>query len=206
MKSNFPKALEKVLVHEGGYVNHPDDPGGATNKGVTQGTYNNWLRSMGRGRKSVKYIADNEVHAIYKKGYWDKVRADDLPSGLDYAVFDGAVNSGPSRSIKWLQKALGGLTVDGKLGPNTMGKVKNLSRVEVVQVIDRMLNFRMGFLRSLRHWATFGRGWTNRVSGVEKDAKLMADYPNALIKAEGRTRPSLFELIADLLSRIFGKG
>lgn len=205
MQHNFQIALRKVLAHEGGYVDHPRDPGGATNKGITIGTYHNWLASMGRPKKHVKYITDKEVHAIYKQNYWDAINGDDLPNGLDYAVFDGAVNSGPSRSVKWLQKALGGLAVDGRMGPKTKAAYKNLSRAEVITVIDRMLNFRMGFLRSLRHWATFGRGWTNRVNGVEEAAKAMADMPDKIIAEMPRGRPSLFELIADLLLSIFGR-
>jgi lysozyme family protein len=201
MKANFSKSLEKVLVHEGGYVDHPKDPGGATNKGVTIGTYQAWLTSKGRPKKHVKYITDQEVAAIYEQNYWDAVNGNLLPSGLDYAVFDGAVNSGPSRSVKWLQRALG-VKVDGVMGLDTIGAAQRLSHVQVIATIDKMLDLRMGFLRSLRHWPTFGRGWTNRVRGVRADAKEMADMPNEIIETLPAYRPNLIDFIMNLIDAI----
>src|SRR5690606_8907906 len=114
---NFQQALEKVLKHEGGFVNHPADPGGATNKGITIKVYQQFKK--GATVADLKKITDAEVSAIYRKNYWDAVKADQLPSGLDYAVFDFAVNSGPSRAAKCLQETLG-VTVDGKIGPRTL--------------------------------------------------------------------------------------
>ena len=102
MKDNFEKALELVLHHEGGYVDHPKDPGGATNYGVTKKVYERYL---GREctKDEVKEMPMEAVREIYKRKYWDKIRGDDLPAGLDWCVFDFAVNAGVSRASKLLQ-------------------------------------------------------------------------------------------------------
>ena len=99
MQSNFARALANVLVHEGGFVNHPKDPGGATNKGITIATFRKWVKRDGT-IDDLKNISAADVAKVYRKHYWDKVRGDDLPSGVDYAVFDYAVNSGPGRAAK----------------------------------------------------------------------------------------------------------
>src|SRR5690349_1648581 len=106
MRANFDASLAAVLHHEGGYVNHPRDPGGATNKGVTQKTYDNWRVDHGLPPQSVRLITPAEVMAVYKRRYWDAVKGDSLPAGLDYCLFDLAVNSGPVRAITFLQEAL----------------------------------------------------------------------------------------------------
>lgn len=166
MQNTYPKALAEVLKHEGGYVNHPADPGGATNKGITQATYDGYRRSKGFiTKKTVKLISDEEVGAIYKSRYWDAVRGDELPAGLDYAVFDYAVNSGPQKAIKSLQKALG-LTADGKLGPATLAASKLSPEV----TIKKLCASRLAFLKGLKTWPTFGKGWERRVNAVEKTA------------------------------------
>ena len=107
MKANFEKALAYVLEHEGGWVHHKLDPGGATNKGVTQAVYDGYRKMRGRGVQSVKFISEEEVRAIYKFQYWDRVQGDLLPTGVDYAVFDFAVNSGVGRASKYLQAVVG---------------------------------------------------------------------------------------------------
>src|SRR5690554_3243462 len=106
-RETFEPALALVLAHEGGYVDHPDDPGGATNKGITQRVYDAWRTSRGRHPRSVAAIRDEEVRAIYREQYWDAVRGDDLPAGIDYCTFDAAVNSGPAQAARWLQRAVG---------------------------------------------------------------------------------------------------
>src|SRR6187401_363537 len=116
---NFNKALQLVLAHEGGYVNHPKDPGGPTNKGITQRVYDMYRKDKGLNTRSVKNIDKAEISDIYKTRYWDMIKGDRLPDGIDYVVFDGAVNSGPGQSVKWLQRALGDNyagKVDGQLG------------------------------------------------------------------------------------------
>jgi lysozyme family protein len=169
MNSNFEKALALVLEHEGGWVNHPKDPGGATMKGVTQEVYNAYRKLRGRGLLSVKYITDEELRAIYKFQYWDKVQGDFLPSGVDYAVFDFAVNSGVSRAAKYLQ-AVVGVAQDGQIGAKTLSAITSPAKT-----INALCDRRMGFVRNLKTFLTFGKGWTRRVQGVRAHALEMAD-------------------------------
>lgn len=168
---NYPNALRRVLVHEGGYVNHPADPGGETNKGVTIAVYRAYRQRKGLPLQSVRFITDPELNEIYRLQYWNKVRGDQLPAGVDYVVFDGAVNSGPSQSVKWLQRALG-CEPDGNMGEATMAALENCNDYEVL--ISRVCELRMGFLRALRTWGTFGVGWTRRVSAVKAEGLAMA--------------------------------
>lgn len=161
MKSNFKEALEHVLVHEGGWANHPRDPGGATMKGVTLMTFR---RHFGRTKTKadLRNISDQQLEQIYRSGYWDKCHCDKLPKGIDYAVFDAAVNSGPGRSARWLQFAVGAKQ-DGGIGPKTLAKVK---KREPVKIANDMCDKRLSFMRSLSTWSTFGRGWERRVESV----------------------------------------
>lgn len=168
MNNNFEKALALVLKHEGGYVDHPKDPGGATMKGVTQAVYNAYRKIRGRGLLSVKYISDEELRAIYKFQYWDRVHGDFLPSGLDYAVFDFAVNSGVRRASKYLQAVLGAAQ-DGVIGAKTLAAITSPEKT-----INALCDRRMGFLRNLRAFMTFGKGWTRRVKDVRAHALEMA--------------------------------
>lgn len=172
MKGNFKESLKLVLAHEGGYVNHPKDPGGATNFGVTQAVYNSWRNRNGKPTRSVKDIAKTtEVPAIYKEGYWDKVRGDQLPDGVDYAVFDYAVNSGPGRAIKDLQRVIGA-GVDGVIGNETLTKV---FRMPAEDLITALCTRRLNFMKALKTWSTFGKGWSRRVMGA-KDGYQENDY------------------------------
>jgi len=168
MNTNFDKCLSLVLVHEGGYVNHPRDPGGATNRGVTQAVYDAYRKTRGRGQQSVKFITDDEVKAIYRFQYWDRVQGDLLPAGLDYAVFDFAVNSGVGRASKYLQ-AVVGTPQDGVIGARTLAAIQSPK-----SAINALCDRRMSFLRNLRTFLTFGKGWTRRVTDVRKHALEMA--------------------------------
>ncbi len=172
---NFRTALTKVLVHEGGYVNNPKDPGGATNQGVIQRTYDAYRDSKKLPRRSVKSLTAQERDDIYRKQYWDAVRGDELPDGIDYVLFDGAVNSGPKQSIKWFQRALrptySGL-IDGVLGIGTLAAVEAIANHDAL--IDRILDRRLAYLESLKHWPTFKNGWTSRVAEVRKLGKMWA--------------------------------
>lgn len=168
MKSNEAAALKIVLTFEGGYVNHPRDPGGATNKGVTTGVYNAYRKRKGLALQSVAKISMQEVTDIYDVQYWDKVKGDELFSGLDVLVFDGAVNSGPVQSVKWLQRALGDAytgTVDGIMGEMTIEAVN--AYPDKAKLIKAVVNRRMLFLRALKTWPTFGKGWTSRVNQLQ---------------------------------------
>ncbi len=123
MKKNFDKCLAMLLKHEGGFVDHPKDPGGMTNLGVTKAVYDKWI-----GRESteeeMRGLTQDDVAPIYKKNYWDKCRCDDLPSGADWSVFDWAVNSGTGRAAKAIQKIVGAKQ-DGAIGPKTLQLIAN---------------------------------------------------------------------------------
>lgn len=165
MRDNLAQTTDWILVHEGGYVNHPDDPGGATNMGVIQRTYDGWRTRNGKPRQSVRNITKAEVVAIYKDQYWDKVWGDRLPSGLDYSLYDFAINSGPSRAIKFIQRLVG-VKEDGVMGNVTFDAIRQRNDIESL-IIE--LNFaRWAWLKRLRHFSTFGRGWTRRVMGEQE--------------------------------------
>jgi lysozyme family protein len=164
----FDAALAAVLKHEGGYSNHPRDPGGSTMRGVTQRTYDDWRRGQGLSPRSVRQIENAELRAIYKRDYWDKVKGDDLPAGVAYATFDFAVNSGVSRASKYLQAAAG-VAQDGVIGPATVAAAK----ADPAGVITRLMDARVKFLRGLETFDTFGRGWMSRCDGVRRVAGEM---------------------------------
>lgn len=168
MQSNFARALANVLVHEGGFSNHKADPGGATNKGITIATFRKWVKRDGTVA-DLKNISAADVAKVYRKHYWDKVRGDDLPSGVDYAVFDYAVNSGPGRAAKALQTVVGA-KLDGVIGPETIGKA---TAYNPAVVVNRLCDERLAFLKRLNTWPTFGKGWSSRVAGVREDALHM---------------------------------
>lgn len=169
MKDNFGPALAAVLIHEGGYVNHPRDPGGATNKGVTQRVYDDFRVNNGVFPRSVKHIQQAEVETIYRKQYWDACRCDDLPAGVDYCVFDFAVNSGTNRAARYLQRAVGVLE-DGKIGPITIAAAKAKCASDT---INGICDSRMAFLKQLGTFPVFGKGWSRRVSDVRDHCKVM---------------------------------
>jgi lysozyme family protein len=159
MKENYAQALKQVLKYEGGKVDDPRDPGGRTAFGVTQNTYNAWRKKQNLTIVDVFTISQNEVAAIYRQEYWDKIRGDDLPSGVDFAVFDFAVNSGVSKAAKTLQSVVG-VTQDGVIGPATIQAAKNYVAMAVT-------NKRLSFMQSLSIWSTFGRGWSARIADVK---------------------------------------
>jgi lysozyme family protein len=168
--ANFAPSLAAVLVHEGGFVCNPNDPGGATCKGVTQAVYDDWRASHGLCQQTVRAIAEAEVEAIYFKLYWNAIKADDLPSGVDYCAFDFAFNSGPNQAVRFLQRTVGARE-DGKVGPATLAAAKDMPPL---RVIDRLCDERLRFLQSLPTWKFFGKGWSRRVTDVRLKAKEMA--------------------------------
>jgi lysozyme family protein len=184
MLTDFETCLAQVLKHEGGYVDHPRDPGGATKWGVTNNTYKAHLRQMGQPSKHVKYMTETEAAKIYRIGYWDRIRGDDWPIGMDYTVFDASVNSGVGRGPKWMQRALG-VAQDGKVGTNTLWAARDLSQEDHLKAIKDAARYRLGFLKGLSIWGTFGRGWARRVSEVEAGSIAMVlDSPVLRAEAE----------------------
>ena len=165
-QDRFPRAFALLRVHEGGYVNHPKDPGGATNKGVTQRTYDFYRRRRGQEPRNVRQITDAEVEAIYRGQYWNAVKADDLPPGVAYCVFDAAVNSGPGQAARWLQRQIGA-GVDGVVGNETITKARE---ADPVALINGYCDSRLAFMKRLKHWSTFKNGWTRRVAEVRAQA------------------------------------
>jgi len=168
MQSNYDKCLETILHHEGGYVNHPKDPGGETNLGVTKRVYEEF-----GGTKDMKDLTVEDVAPIYKKGYWDKMKGDDLPNGLDLCVFDFGVNAGPGRAAKYLQTMIG-TVADGGIGPNTLKKLgEYVEEFGVENAIKRYQETRQKYYEGLSTFATFGRGWTRRVDETTELALSM---------------------------------
>jgi len=165
MQANYDKCLEAILHHEGGYVNHPKDPGGETNLGVTKRVYEEW-----GGTKDMKELLVEDVAPIYKKNYWDKIKADSLPSGLDLCVFDFGVNAGPGRAAKYLQGQIGTMA-DGGIGPNTLAKLEEyLKFTPVEKAIKTYQESRQDYYEQLSTFSSFGRGWTRRVQETTKMA------------------------------------
>jgi len=166
--SNFRGCVDIVLAQEGGFVDHPSDPGGATNMGITFNTLKDW-RGQSITVKDVKDLKVEEAREIYRSRYWNMLNCDNLPAGVDLVVFDFGVNAGPSRSAKLLQRVVGA-AADGSIGPATLGAAKSAKPVDIVH---RFSELRLEYYKSLRHWKTFGRGWTNRTNAVERAALAM---------------------------------
>lgn len=153
----FDQAFHQLLGHEGGYVDHPSDPGGATNWGITervarQNGYTGHMRDL-----PVSVAKD-----IYRRQYWNVVRADDLPELLRYDVFDAAVNSGNGQALRWLQRALG-VADDGRIGPVTLAAARSANAEAIKR---RMLAQRLRFMTDLSTWGSFGRGWARRIADL----------------------------------------
>ena len=165
---NWIKCLETILHHEGGYVNHPKDPGGETNLGVTKRVYEDF-----GGTKDMKDLTREDVEPIYKKNYWDRVKGDQLPAGLDLCVFDFGVNAGTGRAAKYLQTLIG-TVADGGIGPNTLKTLDSyIQKNGVENTIKSYQADRQKFYESLDTFATFGKGWTRRVDETTEMALAM---------------------------------
>jgi lysozyme family protein len=173
--ATFERVLSLVLTHEGGWSDDPADPGGATNLGVTIGTLSLWLGRPAT-RAEVKALTVATVAPIYRRNYWDAIRANELPPGLAYALFDFAVNSGKKRAVIGLQRALQ-IADDGVLGPITLAAV---AKHKPADLIDALCDGRLAFLRQLSTWSRFCKGWSRRVEEVRKAALAMAAAPAAL--------------------------
>jgi len=154
---NFDSAFDTLLKHEGGFSDHAADPGGKTRFGVTEAV----AREVGY-RGDMRELPLDLAKRIYRDKYWNSVKAEELPPACRYAVFDGAVNSGPGQSIKWLQRSLGVLD-DGIIGPKTIAAA-NAVNPDALRM--RMLSQRLKFMASLANWPAFSRGWANRIASL----------------------------------------
>jgi len=168
MRDNFGACLAEVLKHEGGWSQHPRDPGGATMQGITLATYSKYL-----GRQAtpdeLRRMPQQHRDTIYRQFYWDKVRGDDLPRGVDLCLFDYAVNSGPGRAIRDAQKVVGA-EIDGILGPKTLWAVQ---KADAATLVTEVCKSRLSFLHTLPTWDVFGGGWQRRVKEVEEKGRAM---------------------------------
>lgn len=176
--ANFERSLAAVLKHEGGYVNHPKDPGGATNMGITHKTLAAWRKVESVTRADVRNLTVSEVRQIYRAQYWAPIKGDQLPLGLDYAVFDFGVNSGVGRAVRFLQQLLKNMglydgAIDGLIGAKTIKALDAIDDVDAL--IIAYCDKRLAFLKRLKGWSTFGKGWKRRVTEVQDLAVDVAE-------------------------------
>lgn len=172
MKQNFDECLKMLLAHEGGFVNHSQDPGGMTNLGVTKAVYETWVGHP-VDEKKMRALTQADVAPLYRKKYWDVVRGDELQSGLDYTIFDYAVNSGNGKAIKALQRCVG-VPADGGFGPKTFAAVSQFKDHGTKQLIEEIHDERLDFLKGLKTWPVFGKGWERRVKEVKEKSLVMS--------------------------------
>ncbi|MBV7434504.1 glycoside hydrolase family 108 protein [Cardiobacteriaceae bacterium TAE3-ERU3] len=187
-KHTYEQVMRWVAVSEGGFSNHKADPGGATNYGITQATYDAWRKAEGQSTRSVREITQTEVARIYKTNYADMIRYDALPAGVDYAVLDFAINSGVSRAVKFVQRIVG-VQDDGIMGSKTLAAIGQFSpRL----LIDALCDSRLEYMQSLKTWGTFGKGWERRVASVKKHARMLDDpaLPNSFIPEPNKEQPA----------------
>ncbi len=184
-KGNFDTSLAVVLKHEGGFVNHPADPGGATKYGITRRTLKRW-RGQRVSVADVRRLRRREAAAIYRAWYWRPIFGDDLPAGVDLAVFDFAVNSGWKRAVKALQRTVGARQ-DGFVGPKTLTAIRRAGAGRVVRLLCAR---RLSWLHRLRRWRIFGRGWRRRVRDVEVAALSMASRESQKTLARPSSPPA----------------
>lgn len=157
MADQFTKVIDRVLAHEGGYVNHPKDPGGETNWGIAKRSYPN---------VDIKRLTRDGAIAIYRRDFWDRVQGDKLPPAVAFQVFDAAVNHGPGNAVRWLQRAAG-VADDGLLGPVSLAAIR---KAEPTDLVLRFNACRLEFYASLTTFPTFGKGWVRRVAGNLRSA------------------------------------
>jgi lysozyme family protein len=187
--SSYDEALRRVLTHEGGYTNHPSDPGGPTNFGITIGDYRRYVKPDATAA-DVRAMRLAEAKAIYRTKYWAVLRCDEMPAGVDYALFDYGVNSGVGRAGRVLQRLLG-VAADGRIGEETLAAVRLRDTHEL---ITRLCDERLAFLKRLKTWPVFGAGWGRRVAEVRAAALAMADHPHT-------TSPAVRDASKTCLSR-----
>jgi lysozyme family protein len=169
----FEICLKHTLEWEGGWSNHPKDPGGPTMRGVIQRVYDAYRARKGLPKQTVRNIEEHELREIYRTSYWDAVKGDELPPGLDLAVFDFGVNSGPARAARYLQEALR-IQADGSIGPATLAACDGCDHAETVKAL---MAKRRKFIRQIRTYRTFGKGWNRRLDGIGAAALAAVGAP-----------------------------
>lgn len=151
MDQKFLSAINRVLGHEGGYVNDPADPGGETKWGISKRSYPNL---------SIKELTRDDAIAIYYKDFWVAAYCEEFEDGVAYQLLDSAVNSGIAQSIRFLQRAVG-VADDGYFGPHTLAAVGDVSESDLIMKFNAE---RLDFMRKLKAWSSFGRGWAGRIA------------------------------------------
>jgi uncharacterized protein (TIGR02594 family) len=192
--SSYDEALRRVLAHEGGNDDDPRDPGGRTSRGILQSEWDAWRRTNPGLPADVWRAPQDQIEAIYRQKYWAALRCDDLPPGVDYAVFDYGVNSGNSaaRALRRFARTI----VDGEIGQNTIAAAR---ATDAIKLIERICDERLAFLQGLQTWSTFGKGWGRRVAEVREVAKAMA---TPSLPAEKKLAGSPVETKASISSRV----
>lgn len=176
---SFERAMPVVFRWEGGYVDHPKDPGGATNFGITHQSLAAW-RKQPVTKADVRALTKEEAAQIYRARFWAPVRGDDLPVGVDLVTFDAAVNSGPARGARWTQAAAR-VAQDGWIGPLTLAALRTMDAASIIKdATDR----RLSFVQSLRTWSTFGRGWARRIGDIRATALSWAGQQPSQIRSD----------------------
>ncbi len=183
-KASYDEALRRLLLHEGGYTNHPSDPGGPTNLGITIVDYRKYVK-LNATAADVKAMTLDEARQIYRAKYWDAQRCDDLPAGVDYAIFDYGVNSGCGRSGKVLRRCLK-LVDNTSVANDAVIAAANAANAKVL--VAAICDERLRFLQSLRTWDVFGKGWGRRVAEVK--AYSLALATGLPVKSEAATAPA----------------
>lgn len=151
MSIKFLRAIDRVLGHEGGYVNNPKDPGGETNWGISKRSY---------PAVSIKELTRNQAVALYHRDFWIRAHCEELSDGAGYQLLDSAVNSGIGQSIRFMQRAVG-VADDGIYGPMTRAACEKMSESDFIL---RFLAERLDFMTRLKSWDSFGKGWARRIA------------------------------------------
>jgi lysozyme family protein len=166
----YDEALRRLLAHEGGYTNHPSDPGGPTNFGITIHDYRKYIKPNATAA-DVRAMRVDQAKAIYRAKYWNAQRCDELPAGVDYSVFDYGVNSGIGRSGKVLRRVIGLPDTTHVVTDEVLRAVAKRDPKALVTAIN---DERLAFLKRLKTWPVFGKGWSTRVAGVRSVSLRMA--------------------------------
>lgn len=203
----FARGVDLIFAHEGGYVDHPKDPGGATNMGITRATLSDWL-GRPASKKGVKHMSRDTARAIYHHNYWVPINGDLLPEGVALSVFDMAVNAGVSRAAKLLQKIVG-TREDGVIGRKTIDAVQSFDPAKLVNAYREI---RLRYYKKLPTWGTFGAGWTRRANRTANTALSIIQSARNTAMGQGDKNGAVndifgvfvFDLIEDVLDNIVG--